>query len=81
MSVQSLMPPSRKSGQALNWKTSIVDLIKALGLDSSLQHRKELAQELGYTGDINDSATMNVWLHKQVIQKLKDSGGKLPAGL
>ncbi|EFM55770.1 DUF3597 domain-containing protein [Brucella inopinata] len=71
----------KKSGQALNWKTSIVDLMKALGLDSSLQHRKELAQELGYTGDINDSATMNVWLHKQVIQKLKDSGGKLPAGL
>ncbi|AAN33525.1 hypothetical protein C064_02096 [Brucella suis 63/252] len=71
----------KKSGQALNWKTFIVDLMKALGLDSSLQHRKELAQELGYTGDINDSATMNVWLHKQVIQKLKDSGGKLPAGL
>ncbi|AIB22365.1 hypothetical protein P035_01669 [Brucella suis 06-988-1656] len=71
----------KKSGQALNWKTFIVDLMKALGLDSSLQHRKELAQELGYTGDINDSATMNVRLHKQVIQKLKDSGGKLPAGL
>lgn len=71
----------KKSGQALNWKTFIVDLMKALGLDSSLQHRKELAQELGYTGDINDSATMNVWLHKQVIQKVKDSGGKLPAGL
>ncbi|KMW07398.1 5'-nucleotidase [Brucella canis] len=71
----------KKSGKALNWKTFIVDLMKALGLDSSLQHRKELAQELGYTGDINDSATMNVWLHKQVIQKLKDSGGKLPAGL
>lgn len=70
-----------KSGQKLNWKTSIVDLMKALGLDSSLEHRKELAQELGYTGDTGDSATMNIWLHKQVIQKLKDNGGKVPAGL
>ena len=70
-----------KSGQKLNWKTSIVDLMKALGLDSSLEHRKQLAQELGYTGDTGDSATMNVWLHKQVIQKLKDNGGKVPAGL
>lgn len=71
----------QKSGQKLNWKTSIVDLMKALGLDSSLEHRKELAKELGYTGDTNDSATMNVWLHKQVIQKLKDNGGTVPAGL
>ena len=70
-----------KSGQKLNWKTSIVDLMKALGLDSSLEHRKELAKELGYTGDTGDSATMNIWLHKQLIQKLKDSGGKVPAGL
>lgn len=70
-----------KSGQKLNWKTSIVDLMKALGLDSSLEHRKELAKELGYTGDTGDSAAMNMWLHKQVIQKLKDNGGKVPAGL
>ncbi len=70
-----------KSGQQLNWRTSIVDLMKALGLDSSLSSRKELAQELGYTGDMNDSATMNMWLHKQVIQKLKDNGGKVPADL
>lgn len=70
-----------KSGQKLNWKTSIVDLMKALGLDSSLEHRKQLATELGYTGDTGDSATMNIWLHKQVIQKLKDNGGKVPAGL
>lgn len=70
-----------KSGQKLNWKTSIVDLMKALGLDSSLEHRKELAKELGYTGDTSDSATMNVWLHKQVIQKLKDNGGIVPSGL
>lgn len=70
-----------KSGQKLNWKSSIVDLMKALGLDSNLDHRKELAKELGYTGDAGDSATMNVWLHKQVIQKLKDNGGILPDGL
>lgn len=70
-----------KSDQKLNWKASIVDLMKALGLDSSLEHRKELAKELGYTGDTADSAAMNVWLHKQVIQKLKDNGGILPEGL
>lgn len=70
-----------KSGQKLNWKTSIVDLMKALGLDSSLANRKELAKELGYTGDTGDSAAMNMWLHKQVIQKLKDNGGKVPADL
>ncbi|WP_343314187.1 DUF3597 domain-containing protein [Brucella sp. BE17] len=71
----------KKSGQNLNWKTSIVDLMKALGLDSSLEHRKELANELGYTGDTSDSATMNIWLHKQVIQKLKDNGGVVPSNL
>ncbi|GLK66374.1 DUF3597 domain-containing protein [Hansschlegelia plantiphila] len=70
-----------KSGQTLHWKTSIVDLMKALGLDSSLAKRQELAKELGYTGDANDSATMNVWLHKQVIAKLKANGGKVPADL
>ena len=71
----------KKSGQKLNWKTSIVDLMKALNLDSSLEHRKTLAKELGYTGDTGNSAAMNTWLHKQVIQKLKDNGGSLPAGL
>lgn len=70
-----------KSGQQLNWKTSIVDLMKALGLDSSLTARKELADELGYTGDKGDSATMNVWLHKQVLAKLAANGGKVPADL
>ena len=69
------------SGQQLNWKTSIVDLMKALKLDSSLQSRKELAQELGYTGNTDDSATMNVWLHKAVIKKLSENGGKVPADL
>lgn len=71
----------KASGQKLDWKKSIVDLMKALKLDSSIGARKELADELGYTGDKNDSAKMNVWLHKQVIQKLKDNGGKVPADL
>lgn len=71
----------KASGQTLDWRKSIVDLMKALGLDSSLGHRKELAKELGYSGDAEDSAAMNIWLHKQVIQKLKDSGGKVPADL
>jgi hypothetical protein len=70
-----------KSGQKLNWKTSIVDLMKALDIDSSLTARKELADELGYTGDKNDSATMNIWLHKQVLQKLAENGGNVPASL
>jgi hypothetical protein len=66
------------SGEKLAWRTSIVDLMKALKIDSSLSARKELAKELGYTGDTNDSATMNVWLHKQVMAKLAANGGKLP---
>lgn len=70
-----------KSGQQLNWKESIVDLLKLLGLDSSLEARKQLATELKYTGDQNDSATMNVWLIKEVRQKLAENGGKMPAGL
>ena len=65
-------------GEKLEWRTSIVDLMKALDIDSSLAARKELAKELGYTGDTNDSATMNVWLHKQVMSKLATNGGKLP---
>ena len=70
-----------KSQQKLNWQTSIVDLMKLVGMDSSLQHRKELAAELGYSGDTNDSATMNIWLHKAVMQKLAANGGKVPANL
>ena len=65
-------------GEKLEWRTSIVDLMKALDIDSSLAARKELAKELGYTGDTNDSASMNVWLHKQVMAKLAANGGKLP---
>ncbi len=68
-------------GEKLEWKTSIVDLMKALDIDSSLTARKELAKELGYSGDANDSATMNIWLHKQVMAKLAANGGKLPADL
>lgn len=64
--------------EKLEWRTSIVDLMKALDIDSSLGARKELAKELGYTGDTNDSASMNIWLHKQVMAKLAANGGKLP---
>jgi len=67
--------------EKLDWRKSIVDLMKLLNLDSGLGPRKELAKELGYTGDTNDSATMNVWLHKQVMTKLAENGGKVPASL
>jgi Domain of unknown function (DUF3597) len=71
----------KKQRQKLNWRTSIVDLMKALELDSSLSSRKELARELGYDGDMKSSARMNIWLHKQVMQKLKENGGKVPPEL
>ena len=67
--------------QTLDWRHSIVDLMKLVDIDSSLANRKALAQELGYTGDMNDSATMNVWLHKQVLRKLSENGGHVPANL
>lgn len=70
-----------KAPQPLNWKQSIVDLMKLLGLDSSLAARKQLAEELHYTGDTSDSASMNVWLHRQVMQKLAENGGKVPDDL
>ncbi len=70
-----------QSPQKLNWRTSIVDLMKLLGMDPSLQHRKELATELGYSGDASDSAAMNVWLHKAVMTRLAQNGGKVPATL
>jgi uncharacterized protein DUF3597 len=72
---------SASNSQKLDWRKSIVDLMKLLDLDSSLAARKELAQELKYTGDTNDSASMNIWLHKQVMQKLAESGGKVPDSL
>ena len=65
----------------LNWRTSIVDLLKLLSLDSSLDSRKELAKELNYSGDTSDSASMNIWLHRQVMNKLAANGGKVPADL
>jgi hypothetical protein len=64
-----------------NWDKSIVDLMKLLKVDSSLGARKQLAQELGYTGKLDGSAEMNVWLHEQVMIKLAESGGKVPEGL
>jgi len=70
-----------KNPEKLDWKRSIVDLMKLLDLDSSLAARKTLAQELHYTGNTNDSATMNVWLHKQVMVKLAENGGKVPEEL
>ena len=68
----------KAKGEKLEWRTSIVDLMKALDIDSSFTARKELAKELGYTGDSNDSASMNIWLHKQVMTKFAANGGKLP---
>ncbi|SMF73815.1 protein of unknown function [Xaviernesmea oryzae] len=71
----------KKSGQKLDWRRSIVDLMKALDLDSSLTARKELAEELGYTGEKNGSPEMNIWLHKALMKRLKENGGKVPADL
>ena len=71
----------KAKGEKLAWRTSIVDLMKALDIDSSFTARKELAKELGYTGDSADSASMNIWLHKQVMTKLAANGGKLPPEL
>lgn len=80
--VEAVMDKAAKdSGQTLNWRTSIVDTLKALGIDSSLDHRKALAKEMNYTGDMNDSAAMNVWLQKRVMQELAANGGKLPKEL
>jgi len=72
---------AKSSGQKLDWKHSIVDLMKALGMDASLAERKELADELGYTGEKNGSAEMNTWLHKALLKKLSENGGKVPAEL
>jgi hypothetical protein len=69
------------AGKDLNWRTSIVDLMKLLGIDSSLANRKELATELGYTGALDGSAEMNIWLHKAVMRELAANGGKVPADL
>lgn len=72
---------AKDNPQSLDWRRSIVDLMKLLSLDSGLEARKQLAQELGYTGDMGDSASMNIWLHKAVMQKLADNGGLVPDSL
>jgi len=74
---------SRAAGnrQNLNWRSSIVDLMKLLDIDSSLENRRELAHELGYTGSTDDTAAMNVWLHRRVMEELRKNGGKVPASL
>ena len=72
---------SEKGNPDLNYKTSIVDLMKLLELDSSLENRKELAHELGYTGATDGSAEMNIWLHKAVMRELAANGGKVPASM
>jgi hypothetical protein len=70
-----------KSSEALDWKKSIVDLMKLVGMDSSFANRKALAHELGFTGDTADSASMNIWLHKEVLKKISENGGLVPASL
>lgn len=80
--VQSLDAMAAAKGNPdLNYKTSIVDLMKLIGLDSSLDNRKELATELGYTGEKDGSAEMNIWLHKEVMRQLAANGGKVPASM
>jgi hypothetical protein len=78
---QVLTAMAAKKSEPLNWQTSIVDLMKLVGLDPSLANRKQLASELGYTGDTQDSAKMNIWLHQQVMEKLAADGGKVPDSL
>ena len=75
------MPASRRPPQKLNWRTSIVDLMKLLDIDSSLENRRGLARELGYTGSTEDTAAMNVWLHRRVMEDLRKNGGKVRASL
>jgi Domain of unknown function (DUF3597) len=69
------------NSQKLDWRNSIVDLMKLVGMDSSLEQRRELARDLQYTGDMNDSAAMNIWLHKEVMKRLAANGGRVPAEL
>ena len=71
----------QKGNPDLNYKTSIVDLMKLLGIDSSLDNRKELARELGYTGELNGSAEMNIWLHKATMKQLAANGGRVPQSM
>ena len=79
--VAILSAQAANAGQPLNWDSSIVDLMKLVGIDPSLDNRKQLAEELGYTGERNGSAEMNIWLHKAVMRELAANGGKVPADL
>ena len=80
--VEAMLEEKAKTyNHPVNWRTSIVDLMAILGIDNSLSERRALAKELGYTGDMNDTAPMNIWLHKQVMRKLAENGGKVPADL
>jgi len=80
--VEAMLEAKAKTfGRKVNWRTSIVDLMALVGIDNSLAERRELARELGYTGDMNDTAPMNIWLHKQVMRKLAENGGKVPPDL
>jgi hypothetical protein len=72
---------AKKNPEKLDWQRSIVDLMKLVGMDSSFTARKQLAAELHYSGDPNDSASMNIWLHKAVLTKLAENGGKVPQEL
>ena len=72
---------SAHNPQKLDWRTSIVDLMKLLDIESSLENRRELARELGFTGSTQDTAAMNVWLHRRVMEELRNNGGKVPASL
>jgi hypothetical protein len=80
--VEAMLEAKAKTySHKVNWRTSIVDLMALVGIDNSLAERRALAKELGYTGDMNDTAPMNIWLHKQVMRKLAENGGKVPADL
>jgi Domain of unknown function (DUF3597) len=79
--IATLEEIDRTDGRNLNWRSSIVDLMKMLGMESSLQERKDLAMELGYTGELEGSAEMNLWLHKAVMRELAANGGKVPADM
>jgi hypothetical protein len=72
---------AQEAGEKLDWRESMVDLMKLINLDSSIAARKQLAKELNYTGDSNDSASMNIWLHKEVMTKLAENGGRVPEEL
>jgi hypothetical protein len=80
--VEAMLEAKAKTySHPVNWRTSIVDLMALVGIDNSLAERRALARELGYTGDLNDTAPMNIWLHKQVMRKLAENGGTVPAEL